>query len=129
MVLRLFELEPDAQTIFGFDESSVPTEKQLGHNPAFLAHAKVFLAVVDKIIHMLGPDLQFLTETLEDLGRKHGRFGVKPHWFPSMGRALIGTLQEVLGDDYFTAELQHDWRVVYSALSYDMVRAQRAERH
>ena len=41
-----------------------------------------------------------------------------------MGRALIDTVAECLGDD-FTEDIKSDWVEVYGALSYDMIRAQK----
>ena len=41
-----------------------------------------------------------------------------------MGRALIDTVGEFLGDD-FTDDMKSDWVEVYGALSYDMIRAQK----
>ena len=80
--------------------------------------------MIDKALSMLGPDIEILTEILMELGEKHVRYGVKPEYFPSMGRALIESVGEQLGDS-FTPSMKADWVEVYGALSYDMIRAQK----
>ena len=81
--------------------------------------------MIDKALGMLGPDIELLTEILLELGQKHVNYGVKPEYFPSMGRALIFAIQEQLGEDEFNAEIKDSWVEVYGALSYDMIRAQK----
>ena len=73
---------------------------------------------------MLGPDIELLTEILLELGVKHVSYGVKPEYFPSMGRALLYAVKEREGDHY-TEEVKDAWVEVYGALSYDMIRAQK----
>lgn len=74
---------------------------------------------------MLGPDIELLTEILLELGQKHVSYGVKPEYFPSMGRALIHAVQTVLDESRFPADVKDSWVEVYGALSYDMIRAQK----
>lgn len=123
---RLFELEPDAKAIFGFDKKA-DVAKELAKAPRFIKHAKYFIQMIDKALGMLGPDIELLTEILLDLGQKHVGYGVKPEYFPSMGRALIYAVKEQLGDG-FTDETKDAWVEVYGALSYDMIRAQKIKR-
>ena len=126
LVNRLFELEPEAKTIFGFDVSS-DVSSELAKSPRFTKHAKYFIQMIDKALGMLGPDIELLTEILLDLGKKHVGYGVKPEYFPSMGRALIYSVKEQLGEKY-TDETKDAWVEVYGALSYDMIRAQKMKR-
>ena len=112
--------------IFGFDvEADVSTE--LAKSPRFTKHARYFIQMIDKALGMLGPDIELLTEILLDLGAKHVGYGVKPEYFPSMGRALIHAVKETLGDK-FSDETKDAWVEVYGALSYDMIRAQKIKR-
>ena len=83
--------------------------------------------MLDAAIRMLGPDLEPLQKILKDLGAKHVGYGVKPEYFPSMGRALIFAVKEQL-EDKFTEETKDAWVEVYGALSYDMIRAQKIKR-
>jgi hemoglobin-like flavoprotein len=124
--IRLFELEPEAKAIFGFRKNQ-DVNGALCKAPRFIKHAKYFIQMIDKALGMLGPDIELLTEILLDLGAKHVGYGVKPEYFPSMGRALIFAVKEQL-KDRFTDEMKDSWVEVYGALSYDMIRAQKIKR-
>eukprot|EP00934_Nitzschia_sp_Nitz4_P008672 Nitzschia sp. Nitz4//scaffold19_size178191//46688//47298//NITZ4_001964-RA/size178191-augustus-gene-0.47-mRNA-1//1//CDS//3329540640//8662//frame0 len=126
LFLKLFELEPDARTIFGFEKDTEMTPEMV-KSPRFVKHAKYFIQMIDKALGMLGPDIELLTEILLDLGAKHVGYGVKPEYYPSMGRALIHAVKQSLGDG-FTDEMKDAWVEVYGALSYDMIRAQKIKR-
>ena len=117
-------MEPSAKIIFGFNKDMDPNSDDVLNSPRFTKHAKYFIQMIDKALSMLGPDIEILTEILLELGEKHVKYGVKPEYFPSMGRALIDTVGEFLGDD-FTEDVKSDWVEVYGALSYDMIRAQK----
>jgi hemoglobin-like flavoprotein len=121
---RLFTMEPDAQRIFGFPKDMDPNSPDVLKSRRFVKHATYFVQMIDKALSMLGPDIEILTEILMELGEKHVRYGVKPEYFPSMGRALIQALGNELGDA-FTSDVKADWVEVYGALSYDMIRAQK----
>jgi hemoglobin-like flavoprotein len=119
----LFELEPAAKVIFGFN---IDAEiEDLAKNVRFSKHASYFIQMIDKALGMLGPDIELLTEILMDLGMKHVQYGVKPEYFPSMGRALVFTVESMLGPDEFNRQVKDSWVEVYGALSYDMIRAQK----
>ena len=124
MSSRFFSLEPQAQLIFGFDASMDPTSDAVLKSSRFVKHAEYFIQMIDRALSMLGPDIELLTEILMELGEKHVRYGVKPEYFPSMGRALIDAVSSNLGKDVFTSDVKADWVEVYGALSYDMIRAQ-----
>jgi hypothetical protein len=47
---RLFELEPDSKSIFGFAEKDYEKTKK------FSNHAKYFIQMIDKALGMLGPE-------------------------------------------------------------------------
>ena len=118
-------LEPQAQLVFGFDKSMDPNSDLVLKSPRFIKHAKYFIQMIDRALGMLGPDIELLTEILMELGEKHVRYGVKPEFFPSMGRALIEAVDNNLGENEFTDEIKANWHEVYGALSYDMIRAQK----
>jgi hemoglobin-like flavoprotein len=119
-------LEPDAKEIFGFNVSA-DVENELLKTPRFTKHAKYFIQMINRALSMLGPDIELLSEILLELGAKHVTYGVKPEYFPSMGRALLYAIKEQLGD-HFTEETKDAWVEVYGALSYDMIRAQKIKR-
>lgn len=111
--------------IFGFNRNDSMDE--LAKSPKFHRHAKYFIRMIDKALGMLGPDIELLTDILLDLGAKHVEYGVKPEYYPSMGRALIHTIDVSLGDK-FTDSVKDAWVEVYGAMSYDMIRAQKFKR-
>jgi len=120
---RFFDLEPEAKRVFGF--RSTQSEEELIKSRRFTKHAGYFISMIDKALGMLGPDIELLTEILMELGVKHVSYGVEPEYFPSMGRALIHSIQDTLGEKHFTPEIKDSWVEVYGALSYDMIRAQK----
>ena len=105
----------------------MPASEELIKSQRFVKHAKYFIHMIDKALGMLGPDIELLTEILLDLGAKHVSYGVKPEYFPSMGRALVHAVKSALGDG-FTDDVKDAWIEVYGALSYDMIRAQKIGR-
>lgn len=119
-------MEPEAKVIFGFDVNADVTS-ELSKAPRFVKHATYFIEMINKALEMLGPDIELLTEILLDLGAKHVGYGVKPEYFPSMGRALIHAIKESL-DDEFSDQMNDAWVEVYGALSYDMIRAKTSQR-
>ena len=79
--------------------------------------------MLDTALNMLGPDIELLTEIMEELGEKHIRYGVKAEMFGVMGEALIHTLDAILGDD-FTDQVREAWETTYRELSADMIKVQ-----
>lgn len=116
-------MEPKAKSIFGFTDDKILTETLI-ESRRFIKHATYFIQMIDKALDMLGPDIDLLTEIMLELGQKHVRYGVKPEYFPSMGRALIYTVSCCLGGS-FSPDIKDSWVEVYGALSYDMIRAQK----
>ena len=55
-----------------------------------------------------------------DLGAGHRALGVKASDFEPMGRALIDTLRETVGDD-FTPEMQEAWETAYAEFSRQII--------
>ena len=72
---------------------------------------------------MLGPDIELLTEIMQELGVKHVRYGVRPEMFPVMGDALLKTLEQTIGAE-FTDAVRDAWKETYAELSQDMIKAQ-----
>ena len=87
-----------------------------------LIHAKRMIDMIDAALDMLGPDAELLTEILRELGSRHARYGVKPQFFPFMGEALIEALEDTLGKETWTDEVEAAWTTVYDELSHDMMR-------
>jgi hemoglobin-like flavoprotein len=61
-------------------------------------------------------DLEALTSTLEDLGRRHQRYGVAVAHYDSVGQALLWTLEQGLGAAW-TPAMVAAWSELFRQLS------------
>jgi hemoglobin-like flavoprotein len=112
---RLFELQPRAKKVFGFDKS-----EEIGKKHAAV-HAGAFAGVFDSVFQMLGPDVEFLEDILKQVGRRHKVMGVSPSFFPFMGQALIFALEKSLNQK-LTDEQRCAWEEVYDSISNEIVK-------
>jgi NAD(P)H-flavin reductase/hemoglobin-like flavoprotein len=67
-------------------------------------------------------DLDALGPAIEQLGRDHRRFAVRPEQYPLVGEALLATLARFLGRDW-TPELADDWTEAYTLVATVMQEA------
>jgi hemoglobin-like flavoprotein len=65
------------------------------------------------------PRLEALVPEVQELGRRHARYGVRPQHYDTVGAALLWTLGHGLGDA-FTPEVKEAWTETYAALSRTM---------
>jgi hemoglobin-like flavoprotein len=78
-----------------------------------------------KLMQMLGLAVKGLNQperlvpVLEDLGRRHGTYGVKDEHYDVVGEALLWTLAKGLGDA-FTLEVEEAWLEVYGLIASTM---------
>lgn len=124
---HLFRLCPKIKTLFGFAIEDECNSEAMQQSKLFVQHASNMINMLDRALNMLGPDAELLAEILSDLGRKHARLGVQECYFPYMGEALLAMLREVLCDR-FTPSIERAWRVVYRALSINMVQSMNTEK-
>jgi hemoglobin-like flavoprotein len=110
---RVLELEPEARTLFNFS-----AKEDVRSNPKFAFHADQMVSMIDTAVAFLGPDLEPLEEDLHALGRRHIRYGVPAKFLPTMEKAVVYTMEELLGDK-FTRTMRNSWQVVF----YFMVQA------
>src|SRR4029434_8083362 len=73
-------------------------------------------------------DLAALTPTLEELGRRHHRYGVTAAHYDSVGQALLWALEQGLGNAWTPASacthaMASAWTELYGQLSTVMKRA------
>ena len=120
---HLFAKCPQAKPLFGFPIDIDPTSKELLSSRRFKMHAVYMIQMLDTALNMLGPDIELLTEIMQELGVKHVRYGVRPEMFPVMGEALLKTLEATIGADFNDA-VRDAWKETYAELSQDMIRAQ-----
>lgn len=124
---RLFEIAPEVKVAWGFPEDFDPKNIEDENQNKFKLKGLGFMKGLDKAVAYLGPDLEPLEEELVELGRQHVHMDAQPEFFPPVGVAVIGTLQEILGDK-FTEEMKQSWLTVYTFLAYFMVEGLIAER-
>jgi hemoglobin-like flavoprotein len=103
---RLFELDPSLRTLFRED-----IEEQAVKLMQMLAAA---VRLLDK------PDS--LLPVLEDLGRRHVRYGVRDEHYDTVGEALLWMLGETLGAQ-FTPVACDAWGNLYTVVATTMRRA------
>jgi hemoglobin-like flavoprotein len=63
--------------------------------------------------------LQELMPTVEALGRRHARYGVRPEHYYTVGAALLWTLEQGLGAA-FTPAVREAWVAAYAVLANTM---------
>ena len=63
-----------------------------------------------------------LVPFLQDLGRRHGMYGVAPEHYAEVGSSLLATLEHFSGPAW-SEELRQDWATAYGLISQVMVEA------
>mmetsp|Transcript_14859 Transcript_14859/g.41046 ORF Transcript_14859/g.41046 Transcript_14859/m.41046 type:complete len:154 (+) Transcript_14859:54-515(+) len=114
-VQKMFQLEPRTKSVFGYDKSE---EEGRAHMEI---HAKAFPGLIDSVIQMLGPDVEFIQEILSQVGERHRAMKVNPSFFPFMGKALLSTLEDAMGRQLNTDE-RAAWEEVYEEISAIIVK-------
>ena len=89
-------------------------------NKEFAIFARNFVGMLDMAIDMLGPDMDLVEEQLQVLGVAHIGYGVMPKHYPLMGRALMDTLEEKLGQR-FTKQHKESCNTVYTFMCVSMM--------
>lgn len=97
---QLFAADPTLRPLFrgDMDQQSTRLLQMIG-------------AAVDRL-----DDLDTLQPVLLHLGQRHAGYGVQPGHYPTVGAALLATLQQGLGADC-TPAVQAAWAEVYGVLS------------
>lgn len=117
---RMFQIAPDAWSVFPWGRDIRPGEN-LAENRQFVCFAANFVSMLDMAIDMLGPDLEEVEEQLAALGTRHVAYGVMPSHYPLMGKALIGTLEHLLGPEVFNDKIHESWNGIFSFMSMTMM--------
>jgi len=103
---RLFELDPSLKPLFKGDISE---------------QGKKLMKVLGIAVSSL-EDLPGLVPVVQDLGRRHVAYGVRPEHYATVGTALLWTLEQGLGAG-FTHEVKAAWSEVYGLLATVMQEA------
>lgn len=97
---RLFELDPTLKNLFRGDM------KEQG---------RMLMSVLGSAVRGLSNPAP-LVPVLKDMGRRHVAYGVRDEHYPTVGNALLWTLEQGLGAD-FTPEVGIAWAEAYGLLS------------
>ena len=103
---RLFELDPSLERMFRGDMAE--QRKRL---------MQMLTAAVKGLDH-----IERLVPVVQDLGRRHGTYGVTDAHYDTVARALLWTLEKGLGSA-FSAEMKDAWTEVYTLLATTMKNA------
>ncbi|WP_137155173.1 globin family protein [Rhizobium sp. FKL33] len=104
---RLFELDPGLKPLFAHSDMA--------------SQGKKLMTALAAVVAGLERPEQLLPK-IEVLAVRHLDYGVRKEHYDTVGRALIDTLANGLGDE-FTPETQAAWIVAYSLLSSVMIKA------
>jgi hemoglobin-like flavoprotein len=97
---KLFALDPSLRPLFKGD---------------MLQQGRKLMAMIDTVVHALG-QLDRLVPAVQDLGRRHAGYGVRPGHYQTVGAALLWTLGAGLGEA-FTGDVKAAWTEAYTVLS------------
>jgi len=107
---RLFTLDPSLRRLFKGD-----MKEQGKKLMTMLNIAVAGLSDLDKIV-----------PAVQQLGRRHNSYNVKPEHYATVGEALLWTLEQGLGDA-FTPKVKDAWATVYGIVSKTMIAAAQAK--
>jgi hemoglobin-like flavoprotein len=105
---KLFELDPSLKPMFRGDMAE---------------QRKKLMQMLTAAVKGLDR-LEQLVPVVQDLGRRHGAYGVQESHYDTVGAALLWTLEAGLGRD-FTPEVKEAWTAVYVLLATTMKDAAR----
>lgn len=103
---RLFEIDPSLQAMFKGDMTEQRRKLM-----------QMLTAAVKGLNH-----LDRLVPVVEDLGRRHAKYGVADAHYDTVGAALLWTLEKGLGSA-FTPDARQAWATVYGVLATTMKNA------
>ena len=98
---RLFEIDPNLRTVF----AGTVMEQQI-HK---------LTTMLDLIVHWLDIP-ERLVPALKQLGERHTKYGVADEHYAKVGTALIGALEEGLGDK-FTPDVRSAWTEAFTLIA------------
>lgn len=67
-------------------------------------------------------NLDAIVPAVQDLGRRHVQYGVRPQHYNTVAEAILWMLAQTLGAT-FTAEIKQSWTEVYTVLADTMIAA------
>ena len=107
---RLFTLDPSLRPLFKGDM------KEQGQK---------LMSMINVVVAGLN-NLEKIVPAVQNLGRRHVDYDVRPEHYETVGAALLWTLGQGLGDD-FTPDVHDAWATAYGILSETMIAAAEAK--
>ena len=98
---RLFAADPTLRPLFAHTDMA-------GQRKALMQTLAVVVGSLDK--------LDTIVPAVQALGRRHAGYGVTDEDYATVGAALLGTFEDLLGDA-FTPEAREAWAAAYGLLS------------
>jgi hemoglobin-like flavoprotein len=103
---RLFEIDPSLRALFKGD----------------MARQRSMLAVaIAMIVRGLRTPVT-IVPALQEMGRRHAGYGVRPEHYATVGEALLWALERALGEG-FTPETRTAWAEAYDLVASTMIEA------
>lgn len=103
---KLFELDPAVRPMFKGDMTE---------------QGRKLMKTIGLVVNSL-TRLEEIVPTVQDLGRKHVAYGVRPEHYDTVGAALLWTLEQGLGSA-FTPQVKAAWAATYGTLATAMKEA------
>lgn len=97
---KLFELDPTVRPMFTND---------------IVEQGKKLMMSINTVVNALDK-IETMVPVIQDMGRRHAGYGVKPQHYDTVGTALLWTLEMGLGPS-FTPEVRSSWTRAYTLLA------------
>lgn len=97
---KLFELDPTVKPMFTND---------------IVEQGKKLMMSINTVVNSLDK-IETMVPVIQDMGRRHAGYGVKPQHYDTVGTALLWTLEMGLGPS-FTPEVRSSWTRAYTLLA------------
>lgn len=125
IVARLFTECPEALPLFGFSPSVKVDD--IKDSKRLLVHASFIIEMIEKALSMLGSNDKELEKFMEDLGRRHILYEVKPEYMIFMQSSILHMLKTQLEENKtpLSSDDEAAWLNVLSSLVANMTRVQR----
>ncbi len=103
---KLFELDPSLRSMFKSDMAD---------------QRKKLMQILGVAVSSLN-NLEAIVPAVQDLGRRHVKYGVRPQHYNTVAEAILWMLAQTLGQA-FTPAIKQSWTEVYTVLADTMIAA------
>lgn len=120
-LFSLFEIHPRSKQAFGLRRNFDPTIENCRKQKIAIQHMCRLLRFIHLLLTMECPP-ELLYQTLEDCGRRHLKYNTQAQTIPLMGEAILMALQDWIGEEGWSEELQGAWSEVFDLIENRMVK-------